>query len=202
MILKKSYYSNPDVLYIANDLLGKVLYTEINGIITSGIIVETEAYKAPEDKASHAYNNRKTERTKTMFLDGGHAYIYLCYGIHEMFNVVTGAPGTPHAVLIRAIEPLEGTETMLLRRNMKEFKSNISKGPGSLTRALGITRQFNECKLYDSKSPVRIYDERIQYNKSQIGISKRIGVQYAEESADWPYRFFVKENEYVSKLSV
>ncbi len=202
MILKKSYYSNPDVLYIANDLLGKVLYTEINGIITSGIIVETEAYKAPEDKASHAYNNRKTERTKTMFLDGGHAYIYLCYGIHEMFNVVTGQPGTPHAVLIRAIEPLEGTETMLLRRNMKEFKSNISKGPGSLTRALGITRQFNECKLYDSKSPVRIYDERIQYNKSQIGISKRIGVQYAEESADWPYRFFVKENEYVSKLSV
>lgn len=202
MILKKSYYSNPDVLYIANDLLGKVLYTAINGIITSGIIVETEAYKAPEDKASHAYNNRKTERTKTMFLDGGHAYIYLCYGIHEMFNVVTGEPGTPHAVLIRAIEPLEGTEAMMLRRNMKEFKSNISKGPGSLTRALGITRQFNECKLYDSKSPVRIYDERIQYNKSQIGISKRIGVQYAEESADWPYRFFVKDNEFVSKLSV
>ncbi len=198
MLFRQSYFQNEDVLFIAKDLLGKILLTEINGIITSGIIVETEAYKAPEDKASHAYNNRITERTKTMFLPGGHAYVYLCYGIHDMFNVVTAKNGMAHAVLIRAIEPLKGLEEMLERKKMSNLKPNITKGPGSLTKALGITRKQNECTLYDPKSPIRIYDENINYTSDQIGISKRIGVAYAEESADWPFRFFVKENVYVS----
>lgn len=197
MLLNKSYFQSEDVVSIAKDLLGKILLTEINGIITSGIIVETEAYKAPEDKASHAFNNRRTERTKTMFLPGGHAYIYLCYGIHEMFNVVTAQNGIPHAVLIRAIEPIQGIDEMLKRKKMSTLKPNLTKGPGSLSKALGISRNLNACKLYDKKSTIRLYDENIRYNKSLIGSSKRIGVSYAEESADWQFRFFVKENQYV-----
>ncbi len=197
MLLKKTYFQSEDVVSIAKDLLGKILLTEINGIITSGIIVETEAYKAPEDKASHAFNNRRTERTKTMFLPGGHAYIYLCYGIHEMFNVVTAQNGIPHAVLIRAIEPIEGIDEMLRRKKMSILKPNLTKGPGSLSKALGISRNLNACKLYDKKSSIRLYDENIRFNKSRIGSSKRIGVSYAEESADWLFRFFVKENQYV-----
>jgi DNA-3-methyladenine glycosylase len=200
MLLRQSYFQSEDVVTIAKDLLGKILLTEINGIITSGIIVETEAYKAPEDKASHAFNNRKTERTKTMFLSGGHAYVYLCYGIHEMFNVVTAKVGIPHAVLIRAIEPVLGIDEMLKRKKMSVLKPNITKGPGSLSKAMGITRNLNACKLYDKTSSIRIYDENISFKKSQIGISKRIGVSYAEESADWPYRFYVKGNKYVSSF--
>jgi DNA-3-methyladenine glycosylase len=198
MLLPKHYYQHDDVVFIARDLLGKILLTEIDGIITSGIIVETEAYRAPEDKASHAFNNRRTERTKTMFLPGGHAYVYLCYGIHDMFNVVTAEDGIAHAVLIRAIEPITGIENMLSRKKMKELKSNITSGPGSVAKAMGIIRKYNECKLYHSKSPIRIYDENIRYTPEQIGISKRIGVDYAEESAEWPYRFFIKGNSYVS----
>ncbi len=197
MLLKKTYFQSEDVVSIAKDLLGKILLTEINGIITSGIIVETEAYKAPEDKASHAFNNRRTERTKTMFLPGGHAYIYLCYGIHEMFNVVTAQNGIPHAVLIRAIEPIEGIDEMLRRKKMSTLQPNLTKGPGSLSKALGISRNLNACKLYDKKSSIRLYDENIRFNKSRIGSSKRIGVSYAEESADWLFRFFVKENQCV-----
>lgn len=198
-LLSKSYYENEDVLFIARDLLGKVLLTEIDGIITSGIILETEAYKAPEDKASHAYGNRMTNRTKTMFLSGGHAYIYLCYGIHEMFNVVTAMEEIPHAILIRAIFPLKGLETMLARRKMQALNSKITKGPGSLAKALGISRKFNECQLYAQNSPIRIYDENRHYSDKQIAVSKRIGVNYAEESAHLPYRFFVKGSEYVSE---
>lgn len=198
MLLQSAYYQNEDVVFLAKDLLGKILQTEINGYITSGIIVETEAYKAPEDKASHAYNNRLTNRTKTMYLSGGHAYIYLCYGLHHMFNVVTSKQGFAHAVLIRAIEPHHGIEHMLLRRSMRANTSSITKGPGSLSKALGILTSMNECKLFDTKSPIRIYDENIKYMKDEIGISKRIGVDYAEESADWPFRFFVKGNACVS----
>jgi DNA-3-methyladenine glycosylase len=198
MLLQKAFYQNKDVVELARNLLGKVLLTDIDGVITSGIIIESEAYKAPEDAASHAYKSRLTNRTKTMFLPGGHAYIYLCYGIHEMFNVVTAEEGIPHAILIRAIEPLQGIDCMLNRRNMESLKPAITKGPGSLAKALGISRQYNECKLFDPKSPIRIYDENIHYPDKKIGNSKRIGVQYAGKSAHWPYRFFVKNNEFVS----
>lgn len=197
MLIKAPYYEENDVVFLARDLLGKVLLTEIHGRITSGIIVETEAYKAPEDKASHAYNNRMTERTKTMFLSGGHAYIYLCYGIHEMFNVVTAQSGTAHAVLIRAVQPLTGAEFMRKRRNLPASDYRLTRGPGCVSKALGITRSYNACKLYDPQSPIRIYDDNIRYDKLQIACSKRIGVSYAEEAADWLFRFFVKENPYV-----
>jgi DNA-3-methyladenine glycosylase len=199
MLLPREYYQNNDVVFLAKDLLGKVLLTEIEGILTSGIIVETEAYKAPEDRASHAFNNKITARTKTMYLEGGHSYIYLCYGIHEMCNVVTAKEGLAHAVLIRAIEPLEGLDIMLKRRNHNALKSNITRGPGCVCKALGITGNMNARPFYVQKSPLRIYDQSIRYSSEQLMSSKRIGVDYAGESANWPYRFYVKENTYVSK---
>ncbi len=198
MLLKESYYQNPDVLFIARDLIGKVLLTEIEGLISSGIIVETEAYRAPEDRASHAFGNKITERTQTMFLSGGHAYIYLCYGLHEMFNVVTAEKGKAHAVLIRGVQPHSGLDLMMHRRNHSIFKNQLTKGPGSVTKALGISRLQNACLLYQTNSPVRIYDEKIKYSDPEIGVSKRIGVGYAAESAIWPFRFYVKDNPFVS----
>ena len=198
MLLPKSYFQNQDVLFLAKDLLGKVLITNIEGQICSGIIVETEAYRAPDDKACHAYNNRKTERTKTMFLDGGHAYIYLCYGMHHLLNVVTATEGNAQAVLIRAIEPLDGIEQMKIRRKTPTFNLSLTKGPGNLTKAFGIDKRLNETKFYEAESAIQIYDENKHYSLEQIAISKRIGVDYAEECAHWLWRYYVKENPYVS----
>src|SRR5205823_6322250 len=129
------------------DLLGKYLYTRLDGVVTGGYIVETEAYNGFMDKASHAYGNRRTSRTQTMYEQGGIAYIYLCYGIHEMFNVVTSVEGQPHAVLIRAIQPTDGIDIMQYRRNMAIVKPNITSGPGSVGKALGITRKLNGIDL-------------------------------------------------------
>lgn len=197
-LIEKDYYLNPDVVGLAKSLLGKVLITNVDNYLTSGIIIETEAYKAPEDRASHAFNNRLTERTKTMFKEGGHAYVYICYGIHHLFNVVTAIEGVPHAVLIRAIEPLEGLEHMLFRRNMNVVKNTITKGPGSLSQALGIKQNLDAVKLYDPNSPIKIFDGGRFFSDSEIGVSKRIGVESSGESAGLPYRFFVKANRFVS----
>ncbi|MBK8956544.1 MAG: DNA-3-methyladenine glycosylase [Saprospiraceae bacterium] len=198
MQIPKEYYLNSDVVFLAQDILGKVLVFNRQGIRHSGIIIEAEAYRAPEDRASHAFGNRLTERTKTMFYEGGHAYIYVCYGIHEMFNIVTGPEGLPHAILIRALEPLEGIQEMLRNRNMPEILSRITKGPGSLTQALGIDRNYNACKLYHPDSPLQIHDQGISYTPQQIGNSKRIGVESAGDAAEWLYRFYVKGNRFVS----
>ncbi len=199
MLIPKKYYLNHDVVFLAKDLLGKVLLTECGGMITSGVIVETEAYRAPEDKASHAYNNRMTERTRTMYLAGGLAYIYLCYGIHQMCNVVTGEEGFAHAVLIRAIQPLDGIQTMLQRRNQSTLTPALTRGPGCVCKALNINRQLNAVAFYHPKSPLRIYDRGILFLNTQISSSKRIGVEYAGESANWLYRFYINDNCYVSK---
>lgn len=192
-----SYYLNEDVLFLANDLLGKVLYTEIEGEITAGVIVETEAYFGVQDKASHAYGGRRTSRTETLYRQGGIAYVYLCYGIHNLFNVVTGIKDAPHAVLIRAIEPLIGKEIMELRRNMSVAKSAISSGPGSAAKALGIDRSFNEKDL--TGEAVWIEDHGIRYAADAIAATPRVGVAYAQEDAFLPWRFFIKGNKYVSK---
>jgi len=197
-LIEKAYYLNPDVVGIAKSLLGKIILSSIDNQRTSGVIIETEAYKAPEDRASHAFNNRCTERNKTMFMEGGHAYVYICYGIHHLFNVVTAIEGIPHAVLIRAIEPLEGLESMLHRRTMNQIKNTITKGPGSLSRALGIRQDLDAVKLYDPKSPIQIFDGGTIFSDSQIGTSKRIGVESSGESAALPYRFYVKSNRFVS----
>jgi len=197
MKLPRSYYSNPDVLFLAQDLLGKVLFTEIDGETTAGIIVETEAYFGVKDKASHAYGGRRTDRTETLYSHGGVSYVYLCYGIHHLFNVVTSVEDEPHAVLVRAVEPLIGKEIMELRRNMPASKPSISAGPGSAAKALGIDRSFNRKKLTENE--IWIEDHSIVYQPDEIIAGPRIGVAYAEEDALLPWRFFVKGNKYVSK---
>lgn len=197
MKLPFSYYLNQDVLFLAKDLLGKVLFTQINGEITAGIIVETEAYFGIQDKASHAYGGRRTNRTETLYQQGGVSYVYLCYGIHNLFNVVSSVEGEPHAVLIRAIEPLVGLEIMETRRKIAATKAAISSGPGSAAKALGIDRTFNEKEL--SGEEIWIEDHAIRYTPDQIAAVPRVGVAYAQEDALLPWRFFVKDNKYVSK---
>ncbi|WP_347217634.1 DNA-3-methyladenine glycosylase [Chryseobacterium sp.] len=197
MKLPLSYYSNQDVLFLAQDLLGKVLFTEINGEITAGIIVETEAYNGIYDKASHAYGGRRTDRTETLYSHGGISYVYLCYGIHHLFNVVTSVEDEPHAVLVRAIQPLIGKEIMEYRRNMPVSKAAISSGPGSAAKALGIDRSFNKKGLEGNE--IWIEDHGIRYPSGEIVTGPRIGVAYAQEDALLPWRFFVKGNKYVSK---
>lgn len=197
MKLELSYYLNQNVLFLAKDLLGKVLFTQIDGQITAGIIVETEAYFGEIDKASHAYGGRRTNRTEIMYSQGGVSYVYLCYGIHHLFNIVTSVKGEPHAVLIRGIEPLIGTEIMELRRNISAAKGAISAGPGSAAKALGINASFNKKDLGGEE--IWLEDHGIKYTDDQIAETPRIGVAYAQEDAFLPWRFFVKDNKYVSK---
>ncbi|QIY90040.1 DNA-3-methyladenine glycosylase [Chryseobacterium gallinarum] len=197
MKLPLSYYSDQDVLFLAQDLLGKVLFTNLNGQITAGIIVETEAYFGIKDKASHAYGGRRTNRTEPLYSHGGISYVYLCYGIHHLFNVVTSVEGDPHAVLVRAIEPLIGKEIMESRRKMPASRAAISSGPGSAAKALGIDQSFNRKDLGGNE--IWIEDHGIQYPPEAIVASTRIGVAYAQEDALLPWRFFVKNNKYVSK---
>ncbi|TDO73235.1 DNA-3-methyladenine glycosylase [Flavobacterium chryseum] len=192
-----SYYQNQDVLFLAKDLLGKVLYTQIDGQISAGIIVETEAYFGVQDKASHAYGGRRTNRTETLYSQGGISYVYLCYGIHNLFNIVSSVEGEPHAVLIRAIEPLVGIDIIEARRNMPAAKAAISSGPGSAAKALGIDRSFNEKDLTGEE--IWVEDHGIQYPNDEIVALPRVGVAYAQEDALLPWRFFVKGNKYVSK---
>ncbi|WP_121811892.1 DNA-3-methyladenine glycosylase [Mucilaginibacter kameinonensis] len=197
MKLPESYYLGDDVVSISKDLLGKYLFTCIDGVITGGYIVETEAYNGVVDKASHAFGNRLTPRTKTMFMQGGIAYVYLCYGIHEMFNIVTSVEGRPQAILIRAIQPTDGIEAMQVRRNMPVLKPNITAGPGSVAKALGISRNINAFSLQGDT--IWIEDRGLHFLDEQIKAGPRIGVAYAAEDALLPYRFFVKGNVYVSK---
>ncbi|MBT2619407.1 DNA-3-methyladenine glycosylase [Chryseobacterium sp. ISL-6] len=197
MKLQYSYYQNQDVIFLAKDLLGKILFTQINDEITAGIIVETEAYFGVLDKASHAYGGRRTNRTEILYHEGGISYVYLCYGIHHLFNIVTSVKDEPHAVLIRAVEPLVGKDIMELRRNMPFTKAAITSGPGSAAKALGIDRSFNKKDL--SGEEIWIEDHGIRYTSDQIIEGPRIGVAYAQEDALLPWRFFVKGNPYVSK---
>ncbi|WP_337965347.1 DNA-3-methyladenine glycosylase [uncultured Flavobacterium sp.] len=197
MKLQFSYYLNQDVLFLAKDLLGKVLFTQIDGEITAGIIVETEAYFGVQDKASHAYGGRRTDRTETLYNQGGISYVYLCYGIHNLFNIVSSVEGEPHAVLIRAIEPLIGKDIIELRRKMAITKAAISSGPGSAAKALGIDRSFNGKDLAGEE--IWIEDHGIRYTDDQIVAVPRVGVAYAQEDALLPWRFCIKDNKYVSK---
>ena len=177
MKLEEAFYQRKDVVRIAKDLLGKVLVTKIGRIITAGIIVETEAYSYKE-RGCHAYNSRMTERNKVMFTSGGHAYVYLCYGIHHLFNVVTNVEGKADAVLIRAIQPSLGEEHILRRINTNSIKKTTS-GPGKLTKAMGIDRSLNGDYLLNDR--VWIEDQGIKILKSAIVASPRIGIDYAGE---------------------
>lgn len=196
-MLSSSFYTRTDVVQIARELLGKVLVTTFDGRRTAGMITETEAYRAPDDRACHAYNDRRTARTEVMFAEGGHAYVYLCYGIHHLFNVVTGPRDTAHAVLIRAVEPLEGIEWMLERRRMKNPNHpGLTTGPGALAQALGITTQWTGQNMLLPDSPVWIEDRGISIAESAIVAGKRIGVDYAGECAEWPWRFWLQDSKY------
>jgi len=195
--LDVDFYRVKEVLSIARNLLGKYLFTNINGEISGGFIVETEAYNGITDKASHAYGNRKTNRTQTMYETGGIAYVYLCYGIHEMLNVVTSVEGEPHAVLIRAINPTEGIDLMLERRKMASLKNNLTAGPGSVAKALGISRKMNTFSFQSGE--IWIEDCGLVLPEEQIAAVPRVGVAYAKEDALLPYRFYIKGNPYVSK---
>jgi DNA-3-methyladenine glycosylase len=197
MKLAEAWYHSNDVVNLSRNLLGKYLFTCIDGIISGGYIVETEAYNGVVDKASHAYGNRQTPRTKTMFMRGGIAYVYLCYGIHEMFNIVTSVEGNPHAILIRAIQPTDGIETMLHRRGMLSVKPNITSGPGSVAKALGISRSINAFSL--QSDTIWIEDRGLSFSDNEVATVPRVGVSYAAEDALLPYRFYVKGNVYVSK---
>jgi len=191
-------YQSEDVLGLARQLLGKTLVTSLDGKICRGIIAETEAYRAPDDRACHAYGNKITPRTLTMFGRGGTAYIYLCYGIHHLFNVVTGPEGTAHAVLIRALIPQEGIEFMLERRKHKQLNYKLTRGPGALSVALGIHTKMNGTHLLTSNSAIRILNTGLHLSTEDISQSPRIGVGYAGESALLPWRFYVKNCPWVS----
>ena len=195
--LPYSFYQQDDVINLAVQLLGKQLFTLINGELTGGTIVETEAYNGVLDKASHAYKGRFTPRTAPMYEEGGISYVYLCYGIHHLFNVVTGTKNNPHAVLIRGIEPTAGLSTMLKRRNMQSLAPRITAGPGALAQALGIDRKLNAKDLLGDE--IWIEDNNIQYRSEEIVASPRVGVAYAEDHALLPWRFYVKGNKFVSK---
>jgi len=197
--LTTAFYRRTDTLQIARDLLGKLLVTTFEGEPTVGRIVETEAYKAPEDKACHAYLNRNTKRTKTMFLPGGVAYIYLCYGIHHLFNVVTGPQGAAHAGLVRAVEPVAGLETMLRRRGHRALSPQLSAGPGVMSQALGIHRRYDGYSLLAGESDITIMDDGLRLAPADIYAGPRVGIDYAEECKDWPWRFCCLGNAFVSR---
>ena len=191
-----NFYERDDVALIARQLLGKVLVTCLEGRLTAGRIVETEAYNGKVDKASHAYNNRRTNRTEVMFGHGGVAYVYLCYGIHQLFNVVTNLQDTPHAVLIRAVEPLAGIDIMLERTAKTKAGFDLTRGPGNVSKALGILVKHTGLSLLSDE--LFIADDDVKYSPKEIIVTPRIGVDYAAEDALLPYRFIVKGNGYVS----
>ena len=196
--LPKSFYTRTNVVQISKELLGKYLITNFKGQKTVGKITETEAYRAPDDKACHAYNNRKTERTKIMFEEGGTAYVYLCYGIHHLFNVVTAEAETAHAVLIRGLEPIENIDLMLERRKMKTLKPQLTSGPGVLSKALGIRTEHTGLSLTHENSQIWIEDRGDFIDEKNIIASSRVGVGYAEECALWDWRFRIKNSKWTS----
>ena len=190
-VLPQSFYLREDVTAISRDLLGKVLYTEIGGERTSVVITETEAYAGITDKASHAYGDRRTRRTEPMYGPGGVAYVYLCYGIHHLFNVVTNVKGVPHAVLVRAGQAHSGLPVMLERRGKPDPDRTLLAGPGSLARALGITTALTGSSLLDG--PIRIEDHGFCADDVRVSVGPRVGIDYAAEAAGRPYRFRLQE---------
>jgi DNA-3-methyladenine glycosylase len=195
-MLNEKFYLRKDVVKIAKDLLGKIIVTYFDEQLTAARITETEAYNGIVDKASHAYNNRRTKRTEIMYGKGGAAYVYLCYGIHHLFNVVTNFKDTPHAVLVRSAEPVFGTDVMLHRTNKKVLDNTLTKGPGNVSKALGIYTHHTGNDLQSEH--FFIADDKFRLPKNKIVITPRIGVDYAAEDALLPYRFFIRDNKFVS----
>lgn len=191
-----TFYQRKNVLQIARELLGKILVTQWKNNITSARIVETEAYAGVMDMASHAYGAKRTNRNEVMYANGGVAYVYLCYGIHHLFNVVTNIEGIPHAILVRAGEPLTGVPEMLERTGKTKLDNTLTRGPGNLSKALGIYTMHSGTLLLEDS--LFIADDGFSYRKKEIFTSPRIGVDYAGKDAQLPYRFYIKGNPFVS----
>jgi DNA-3-methyladenine glycosylase len=191
-----SFYNRKDVVLIAKELLGKIVVTEIDGLITSGRIVETEAYVGIIDKASHSFGGKRTARNEIMYAAPGTAYIYICYGMHQMLNIVTNEKEIPDAVLIRAIEPIKGIDIMLERTGKKILDKTLTRGPGNVGKALGIFRHHSGAHLLDNE--IYLLDDNFIIPKENMGISIRIGVESAGADGLLPYRFYVRGNKYVS----
>lgn len=190
------FYRREDVTQVAADLLGKLLVTVLDGKKTIGRIVETEAYAGETDRASHAFGGRRTGRTEVMYGKPGTAYIYLCYGLHQMFNVVTNEPGIPHAVLVRAIEPVSGLLHMQQRTGKTRDDQSMGRGPGNLGKAMGLHTGLSGTSL--TGSLIYLADDGWKPGAGEIGISSRIGVDYAGADAALPYRFFIRHHPCVS----
>ncbi|MBN2175089.1 MAG: DNA-3-methyladenine glycosylase [Bacteroidales bacterium] len=189
MKIGQEFYLRENVVQIARDLLGKIIFTSIEGHITSGIISEVEAYAGIRDRASHAYNNRLTSRTEVMFGIGGTAYVYLCYGVHHLFNIVTNKVDQPDAILLRGIIPQKGIEIMEHRRGIKYRSKGFADGPGKVAQALGIKVIHTGVNLETGN--IWLEDREIKIPEEDIYTGSRIGVEYAGEDAKLPYRFLV-----------
>ena len=197
MKLGRDFCTRVDTLLVARELLGKVLVVpDAGGRRVSGRVVEAEAYVGTEDRASHAYGGRRTARTETMYAPGGAAYVYLVYGLHHQFNVVTGAAGSPDAVLVRALEPVEGVELMRRRRGVKDDRA-LTSGPGKLCRALSIDRTFDGADLTAGR--VWLEDDGFRAEPAEVAAGPRVGVAYAAEDALRPYRFWLRGSVFVSR---
>lgn len=194
--LPLKFYRRENVLKIARELLGKILVTNWDGIVTSGRIVEVEAYNGSNDKASHSFGGRRTNRNEVMYGEGGFSYVYLCYGIHHLFNVVTHRKETPHAILIRALEPIKGIDTMLKRTNKLKLDNTLTRGPGNVSKAMGLFTHHNGYSMVSNH--LFIAEDGTEYKKNEIASSPRIGVDYAGDDALLPYRFYIKGNPFVS----
>ncbi len=194
--LPLSFYQLENTCVIAQELIGKILVSCLEGNITAARIVETEAYCGITDRASHAFNGRRTRRTEIMYAAGGVSYIYLCYGIHQLFNVVTNQKGIPDAVLIRSAEPVEGLKKMKQRTGKLETDLSLTRGPGNLTRAMGLFTHHTGTSLLSDD--LYISDDGYKVSKDQIIATPRIGIDYAGEDALLPYRFILAGSPYLS----
>ncbi|MEO8961888.1 MAG: DNA-3-methyladenine glycosylase [Ginsengibacter sp.] len=191
-----SFYDRRDVVLIARELLGKIIVTHFDGLISSGRIVETEAYVGLVDKASHSFAGKRTARNEHMYSSPGTAYVYICYGMHQMMNIVTNKQEIPDAVLIRAIEPLEGIDIMLKRKGKTLLDRTLTRGPGNVGKALGIFKHHSGLFLLDDE--IYLKDDNYKIASEAIKVSKRIGVEGAGADSLLPYRFYIKGNQYVS----
>ncbi len=197
-ILDESFYRRDNVVRISKELLGKYLYTQIDGQLAAGMIVETEAYSHINDRACHSHLQRRTNRTEIMYAPGGVAYVYLCYGIHYLFNIITNERDKADAVLIRAVEPTENVALMQLRRGIEGVLPRLTAGPGALSQALGITKKLYGVPITTGKL-VWIEDHQKEIPEDDILASPRVGVVYAGEDAMLPWRFRIRHSKWTSR---
>ncbi len=206
--LPRGFYLREDTITVAKDLLGKLIVVpDAKGRRVSAMIVETEAYLGETDRAAHSFGGRRTPRNEVMYASGGHVYVFFVYGMYYQFNVVSGPINTPHAILIRAVEPVEGIEIMRERRGQRSEPGavatgfsgdkNLTSGPGKLCIALAIDRSLNGENLWGKR--VWLEDHR-SFSTDEIGVGKRVGIDYAGEDAEKPWRFWLKDSEFVSKV--